>query len=78
MTVDVAPARRTSPAAVRTLERRWTGRRVSEWGIQSLLFLCAFASILTTAGILYMLVSETVYSANASDPAFFQRVRNLL
>jgi len=74
MPVDVALARQTSPAAVRTLERRWTGRRVSEWGIQSLLFLCAFASILTTAGILYMLISETVYSANASDPAFFQRV----
>ncbi|HVJ66609.1 MAG TPA: ABC transporter permease subunit, partial [Caulifigura sp.] len=55
-------------------ERRWTGRRVFEWGIQSTLFLCAFASILTTAGILYMLVSETIYSANPSDPAFFQRV----
>jgi phosphate transport system permease protein len=58
----------------RLLEQRWTPRRVSEWVIQGLLFLCAFVSILTTAGILYMLVSETIYSPNASDPAFLQRV----
>ncbi len=64
----------STPVNARLLERRWTGRRVSEWGIQSLLFLCAFASILTTAGILYMLASETLYSANPDDPAFFQRV----
>jgi phosphate transport system permease protein len=73
MPPEVASAR-PSAVAVRSLERRWTGRRVSEWGIQTLLFLCAFASILTTAGILYMLASETIYSANAADPAFFQQV----
>jgi phosphate transport system permease protein len=73
MPPEVASARQ-SAVAVRSLERRWTGRRVSEWGIQTLLFLCAFASILTTAGILYMLASETIYSANAADPAFFQQV----
>jgi len=74
MPPEVAPARQSASVAVRSLERRWTGRRVSEWGIQTLLFLCAFASILTTAGILYMLASETIYSANPDDPAFFQRV----
>ncbi len=74
MSSEVAPARPPAPANARMLERRWTGRRISEWGIQSLLFLCAFASILTTAGILFMLVSETFYSSNPSDPAFFQRV----
>ena len=74
MSPEVTPARKSASVAVRSLERRWTGRRVSEWGIQTLLFLCAFASILTTAGILYMLASETIYSANPDDPAFFQRV----
>ncbi|OAI53543.1 phosphate ABC transporter permease [Planctomyces sp. SCGC AG-212-M04] len=74
MAPQVAPARQIASVPVRSLERRWTGRRISEWGIQTLLFLCAFASILTTAGILYMLASETIYSANAADPAFFQQV----
>jgi phosphate transport system permease protein len=74
MSPEVVPLRPSAPASVRSLERRWTGRRAWEWAIQSLLFLCAFASILTTAGILYMLASETIYSANPADPAFFQRV----
>ncbi len=69
-TVALSP----SPASVRLLERRWTARRVGEWAIQGLLFLCAFASILTTTGILYMLASETIYSPNSDDPAFLQRV----
>ncbi len=74
MSSVVVPASQPQPVNVRLLERRWTGRRISEWGIQSVLFLCAFASILTTVGILYMLASETVYSANSADPAFFQQV----
>jgi phosphate transport system permease protein len=72
--VSFAPPPLSVPPSVRSLERRWTARRLSEWGIQTVLFLCAFASILTTVGILYMLASETFYSANSADPAFFQRV----
>lgn len=45
-----------------------------EWAIQSLLFLCAFVSILTTLGILYVLISETFISLDPKDPAFFQQV----
>ncbi|QDT55295.1 Phosphate transport system permease protein PstC [Caulifigura coniformis] len=63
-----------APVDARHLQRRLTGRRFLEWIIQSLLFLCALASILTTLGILYMLASETIYSANPDDPAFFQQV----
>ncbi|MBX3441031.1 MAG: phosphate ABC transporter permease subunit PstC [Planctomyces sp.] len=62
----------TDPA--RDLARRLTLSRIGESIVQSLLFLCAFASILTTVGIVYVLVSETFVSANPSDPAFFQRV----
>jgi len=54
--------------------RRVTWMRIIEWGIQSVLFLCAFVSILTTLGILYVLISETFVSFDPKDPAFFQQV----
>jgi phosphate transport system permease protein len=58
----------------RSLERRVTWTRISEWLIQGGLFFCAFVSVLTTASILYVLITETFFSANPNDPAFFQRV----
>ena len=54
--------------------RRLTWSRTVEWGIHGLLFLCAGVSILTTIGIVYVLVSETFLSTNSSDPAFFQKI----
>ncbi len=57
-----------------SLARRFSLTRVRETLIQGCLFLCAFLSVFTTLGIIVVLLSESVFSLSADDPAFFQKV----
>lgn len=58
----------------RSLEYRRTWTRTREQLIKFTLLLCALLSILTTVGILYVLLSNAVYSPNKNTTAFFQEV----
>jgi len=58
----------------RSLEFRRTWTRTREQLIKFTLLLCALLSILTTVGILYVLLSNAVYSPNKNTTAFFQEV----
>ncbi|MGD9853843.1 MAG: phosphate ABC transporter permease subunit PstC [Planctomycetaceae bacterium] len=57
-----------------SLARRFSLARVREALIQACLFLCASLSVFTTLGIIIVLLSESVISLSADDPAFFQQV----
>lgn len=59
--------------AATLLEKRLTAQGVKERLIKLLLFACAFVSIATTAGIIYVLLTEAVIGTE-DDPSFFQRV----
>jgi phosphate transport system permease protein len=59
-------------SADQSLVRRWTWRRAKELVIQAGLFLCAILSVVTTIGIILVLLSESVYSFAPENPAFFQ------
>jgi phosphate transport system permease protein len=56
-----------------SLDRRFSLTRIREQAIRLVLLGCALASILTTVGIIYVLVSETLF-AIPPDEAFFQLV----
>jgi len=63
------------PAARRgELTRQFSWMRAREQVIHAGLFLCAFLSVLTTLGIIAVLLSESVISFSADDPAFFQEI----
>lgn len=64
----------TPPSKDRSLEFKRTWSRSREQLIKLVLFLCAFLSILTTVGILYVLFTNAVYSLNDETTAFFQEV----
>ncbi|MFV0444344.1 MAG: hypothetical protein ACK5Q5_12310, partial [Planctomycetaceae bacterium] len=49
---------------------RWT--RLKEQGIGGILFACALLSVLTTIGIIFVLLDNSVYSLTGGS-AFFQR-----
>ena len=66
------PERAPRPPADQSLVRRWTLRRAKEFLIQAGLFLCAILSVVTTVGIILVLLSESVYSLTPGNPAFFQ------
>jgi phosphate transport system permease protein len=55
------------------LKRRFSLSRTREQAIRLILLSCALASILTTVGIIYVLVSETVIAVPPNE-AFFQLV----
>lgn len=79
--VQPSPTETRQQAAV-NLDRRMSLVRLQEWAIQSLLFLCAFLSIVTTLGIIYVLVAQTIFDPVAAwrgdeSQAFFQEVRPL-
>lgn len=57
-----------------SLARRSSFASAWEWLIQAALFLCALLSVITTAGIVIVLLSESVVSLSPSDPAFFEKV----
>ncbi|MFQ5732272.1 MAG: phosphate ABC transporter permease subunit PstC [Planctomycetaceae bacterium] len=56
-----------------SLQKRFSWVALKEGAIKGALFLCAVISIATTLGIIYVLLSEAVYSAG-DTPAFFQEV----
>lgn len=56
-----------------SLKARYTIGRIREQTIELSLFACALVSIITTIGIVLVLVSESVYSL-AGEKAFFQAV----
>lgn len=56
------------------LTRRFTLSRAREQVIQFSLLLCALVSIVTTVGIIFALVSESVVEMSGSGKAFFQEV----
>jgi phosphate transport system permease protein len=61
------------------LRRRFSLLRLRESAIELSLFLCAFLSILTTLGIIYVLVAETIFDPasalqSAEGRPFFQEV----
>ena len=56
-----------------SLRRKFSWSRAREQVIQSILFLCAFLSILTTLSIIYVLVTESLI-AIPPHKAFFQEV----
>ena len=56
-----------------SLEKRFTWTVLKERLILCLLFVCAVASIATTLGIIYVLLSEAVYSPG-EEQAFFEEV----
>ncbi|HUG20266.1 MAG TPA: phosphate ABC transporter permease subunit PstC [Planctomycetaceae bacterium] len=57
----------------RSLARKFSLQRVREQAIAFTLFLCALLSILTTVGIIYVLVTESIMGVGESK-AFFQEV----
>jgi phosphate transport system permease protein len=59
-----------------TLQSRYTLARFQEQVVEVLLFLCAFVSIATTAGIIFVLVTESIFSVTGGT-AFFQEVSPL-
>ncbi|MCA9080101.1 MAG: phosphate ABC transporter permease subunit PstC [Planctomycetaceae bacterium] len=59
----------SSPSLFR--QRSW--RAAWEWCVQQVLFLCAGLSIVTMAGIVFVLLNESVYSV-LGDQAFFQEI----
>lgn len=61
------------PAGGNPLARRFSWTRAREQVILALLFLCAVLSIATTAGIIWILFSEAVYSFGKGT-AFFEHV----
>lgn len=63
----------TAAAVPESLARRVTLLRAREQMIGLVLFLCAFVSILTTAGIVFALVSESIVAV-PPQKAFFQEV----
>lgn len=67
--IDAPPGVITS----QSLQRRLSIRRGKEPLIGILLFLCAFLSVATTVGILFVLVNAAVYSVGPGT-AFFQEV----
>jgi phosphate transport system permease protein len=56
-----------------SLDRRFSLTRIREQAIRLVLLGCALASILTTVGIIYVLVSETLFAIPPNE-AFFQLV----
>ncbi|WP_437191502.1 phosphate ABC transporter permease subunit PstC [Planctomicrobium sp. SH527] len=56
-----------------SLKKRYTAARFQEQIIESLLFLCALLSIITTAGIILVMFSESVFSLTGGT-AFFQEI----
>ncbi|PHR89022.1 MAG: phosphate ABC transporter permease subunit PstC [Blastopirellula sp.] len=52
---------------------RFSFTRITEQAIKCVLFLCAFISVATTVGIIFVLVTESIVSVGP-DPAFFQEV----
>ena len=56
-----------------SLRRKFSWLRAREQAIQSFLFLCAFLSILTTGGIIYVLLTESLIAV-PPNRAFFQDV----
>lgn len=79
-----SPPPATPARASASLERRFTWRRLAERIIHIALFLCAFLCIVTTIGITYVLLAETVIpNVGAAPPeekygyserSFFQEV----
>jgi len=57
----------------KSLAKRFTWARAKEQLIQWLLFLCALISVATTVGIVFVLVTESVFSIGP-DKAFFQEI----
>ncbi|MCA8999658.1 MAG: phosphate ABC transporter permease subunit PstC, partial [Planctomycetaceae bacterium] len=56
-----------------SLKSKYTFARFREQVIEFLLLACAFVSILTTVGIIVVLLTESVYSFG-KEPAFFQQI----
>ncbi|HSG69794.1 MAG TPA: phosphate ABC transporter permease subunit PstC, partial [Planctomycetaceae bacterium] len=57
----------------RSLARKFSLQRVREQAIAFTLFLCALLSILTTVGIIYVLVTESIMGVG-ENKAFFQEI----
>jgi phosphate transport system permease protein len=64
------PSRPDVPSSLR---RKFSWSRAREQVIQSILFGCAFLSVLTTVSIIYVLISESLF-AIPPNTAFFQEV----
>lgn len=62
-----------APATAQSLKRSFSLLRAKEQAIQAFLFLCALLSVVTTAGIIFVLVTESVVGL-PQEPAFFQKV----
>ncbi len=74
--MSTAPATPSASRAARTaveLTKQFSPARLKEQAIRIVLFGCAFLSIITTVGIIIVLLNESVFSFTDS-PAFFQQV----
>lgn len=60
-------------ATAQSLKRSFSPLRAKEQAIQAFLFLCALLSVVTTAGIIFVLVTESVVGL-PTEQAFFQEV----
>ena len=83
-TASTSSSDATLSKATSSLHRSASLVRLKEWGIRSLLFLCAAVSILTTLGIVAVLFSNAIYDVSPrqvgpngevrTNEAFFQQV----
>ena len=58
--------------AIRPLNKKFSGRRLFESGIKGTTLLCALVSILTTAGIVYVLLTDAFGFFNAEGVSLWQ------